>query len=150
MASLTAHLVLSLIPISVHTVKKFLACSILNETLDLPPPKIISGLLIQENWNLRQRLQKSGKKIRPRLSTSHCMSTTSWRKAGAFTSLIKFRNPPTTWETKYQVDSVSPVLLEKDQVPSWREEGPESKLVIRSHSFPASAEREIEKDKMWR
>ena len=45
---------------------------------------------------------------------------------------------------KHQADSASPVLLEKDQVPSWLEEGPESENLIGGHSFPLS-EMEIEK-----
>ena len=47
----------------------------------------------------------------------------------------KIEDPSTTtWETTIPFSNkylpVSPALLEKDQVPSWREEGPESKLVV--------------------
>ena len=48
-------------------------------------------------WNLRQRLQKSGKKIRPRRSTSHCMSTTSCEKITELHFFLKLSTSPPAW-----------------------------------------------------
>ena len=48
---------------------------------------------MQSSWmgNLKQRLQKSGKKMRPRRSTSHCISTTSWGEVAFILGCQEFR-----------------------------------------------------------